>query len=265
MNASKDFRLFAGGGWVARPMTLGDFCDNSIAFLKKLQAVHPMLRDGLFFVGSSRKTSPAVAPDLSNAEEWILRKAWWNQTPKAWFTELDSKSKPTRQSMCMSGFRLSVSNLRPHDKDAVMITITGGGTGPKTGGGASIKFPATGAPEFEDFTFDKELLRLIVEHWKPEFGGVVNDALASLTSINNPTAPTVHGVRWMQYLDDPQAARDLPPDVQVEPFGPGGIFFALQQEPPIDQARLDSCTPKAQRIRDALLPGKWLVQRAFRT
>jgi hypothetical protein len=271
MNDAKKFRLYVSCGWMNRPMTLGEFADLSIGYLKKLRDMHQVLREGMYFMGKSRKTSVPVVDDLSNAEEWIVKRMWSAYDARNYCTALDAKGKPTRESTTNVAFNVDVSNLRREDKDDVKIGISGGGQYVSGGGGAGFDLPVIGPAEIYSYEFCKEVLRLTVEHWKPERGSVSNRALSDLTSSllaheKNPYKKlTLFGVPWLQYLDEPEAARDLPLDVQVEPFGPGGIFFALSEQAPIDQTRLDAITPKAQRIRDALLPGQWLVRRSERT
>jgi hypothetical protein len=256
MSAPKDFYLSLGSSFSRPTTTLGEFRDASVTFLRKLQTIHPMLSEGLYLVGGNRKNSPVLAADLSNVESWILKKSWYSETPKAWFTELDTKNQPSWQSQCTTGFDFAVSNLRGGKADALEISISSGGV--------SIKLPPEIKPNFKTYAFSKKLLKLLVDHWKPEFAGVTNRALWSATMVRNSSEPLILGIDWLHYMDDPGVMGALPTDIEVEPFGPGGIFFSLAPEPPLDQASLDAMLPKALRIRDALLPGRWMTWRSSR-
>lgn len=259
MNPTPDdlcLRLFAN--WMLRPRTLGEFIDERIGFLKRLQSLHPLFREGLHLLGDSRKTSPALDANLSGLESLVLQRAWNRSAGPTCCDSLGPEGMPTRQSKSDLGFRFFLDNLRPPQKDHVQIRLSGGSTNPEQGGGIGIKLPCAGRPEFEDPAFLRELLRVVVDYWQPEHARITNSALCDAVHIRKSYADD--GC-WLTYLDDPDVVKALPPDVHHEPFGPGALF-SLQPEPPLKNVEV--AIEKAIRVRDALLPGQWLVNRYWR-
>lgn len=253
-----DLRLDVFANWMLRPCTLGEFIDERIGFLRRLQPLHPLFREGLHLLGDSRKNSPALDADLSGLESFVLKRGWDREAGPTCFENLGPDDMATRQTKSRLGFGLSVDNLRPHQKDHVQIRLNGGSTNPDQGGGVGIKLPYSGAPEFADPAFLRELLRVVVDYWQPEHAGITNSALCDAVHIRKSYADD--GC-WLTYLDDPEAVKVLPLDVHHEPFGPG-VLFSLQPEPPLMDVEV--AIEKAIRVRDALLPGQWLVNRYWR-
>lgn len=242
-----------------RPRTLGEFIDERIGFLKRLQPLHPLFREGLHFLGNSRKNSPELGADLAGLEQLVLKHGWNASAGPTCCENLGPTGMPTRQSTSDLGFMFSVDNLRPHQNDHVHISLSGGSTNPNQGGGISIELPYAGGLEFEDPVFLRELLQVVVDYWNPEQAGIYNFALNRGVRIENSYALAIG---WLNYLDDAQVVQALPPGIHHEPFGPG-VLFSLQPEPPLKN--VEQTVQKAIRVRDALLPGQWMVKRYRRT
>lgn len=253
-----DLRLRLHANWMQLPRTLGEFIDERIEFLRRLRGVHPLFREGLHLLGDNRKTSPALEPDLSNVELFALKRAWNTSAGPSCCDNLNSDGLPTRQSTSRLGFDCAVDNLRRHDKDNVLIEMSGGSTNPEQGGGVGMDLPFAGAPEFSDPAFLQELLRVVVDYWKPERAGISNTALREAVKIRPSYAAAVG---WLNYLDDRAVVNVLPADVHHEPFGPG-VLFTIRPDPPLQD--IEGAVQKALRIRDALLPGEWMANRYWR-
>jgi hypothetical protein len=171
------------------------------------------------------------------------------------FTGMAAGGRATRETTSRLGFLLSVDNLRRHDKDHLLIRLSGGSTNPEQGAGAAMDLPVAEAPEFSDPAFLKELLRVVVDYWKPEQAGIYNELLRAATRDRETYSTPVS---WLTYLDDRQAEAALPPDIHREPFGQG-LLFSLQPNPPLDN--VEGAFETAIRVRDALLPGQWMTRR----
>jgi len=261
MNATPDdLRLSLFANWKQRSRTLGEFVDERIEFLRRLQGLHPLFREGLHLLGDSRKTSPALEPEWSNLEAFVLKKtaATCRTSDARWFTGMTADGRATRETTSQLGFHLSVSNLRPHDKDNILIELSGGSTNPDKGGGVGIDLPFAAVPEFSEPPFLRDLLRVVVDYWKPERAGISNTALREAVNVRPSYAVAVG---WLNYLDDRNVVKDLPPGIHHEPFGVG-VLFCIRPEPPLQD--LDDAIQKAIRVRDALLPGEWMTSRYWR-
>ncbi|CAG1001047.1 hypothetical protein GPROT1_03884 [Gammaproteobacteria bacterium] len=260
MNATSDLRLRLHANWMQRPRTLGEFVDERIEYLKRLQGIHPLFREGLHLLGDSRQTSPALAPDLSNVEAFVLKEtaALCRTSDARWFTGMTADGRATLETSSQLGFLLSVTNLRRHDKDDLLVRLDGGSSNPEQGASAAMDLPFAGVPEFSDPAFLKELLRVVVDYWKPEQAGIYNRVLHRATRDRETYSTPVS---WLTYLDDRQVETVLPPDIHREPFGQG-ILFSLQPNPPLDN--VEDAIEKAIRVRDALLPGQWMTKRYWR-
>jgi Immunity protein 52 len=254
-------RLRAGCGWYERPQTLGEFVDESIGFLRKLQAVHPMFRQPLAMTGTTAKEREPLAEDLSNVEACVRRFGWDRKAPKEWFTGLLPDKTLARDATSQLGFRISLSSGGGTTKpDTVNIRITGGGNSAgMQSGSASVELPAEGSDAFYSYSTMRELLRLMVDYWRPELARVSTSGFDRLVDFDEPPYPVRVG--WMNYSSDPKICGAVPQDVECEPFGPGGALITLQKE--VISADDPQAVAKAIRVRDALLPGGWLAYKAM--
>ncbi len=260
--AFDNLRLSLGGAWYERPQTLGEFVDESIGFLRKLQAVHPMFRQPLAMTGTTAKEREPLAEDLSNVEACVRRLGWDRKAPKEWFTGLLPDKTLAREATSQLGFSLWLSSGGGTTKpETVSIRITGGGASEgMSSGGAGIRLPAQGSEAFHDYSVMRDLLRLLVDYWRPELARVSTSGFDRLVDFDEPPYPVRVG--WMNYSSDPKICSEVPSEVECEPFGPGGALITLQKE--VISADDPQAVAKAIRVRDALLPGRWLAYKAMR-
>jgi hypothetical protein len=253
--------LHFGAPWDGRAQTLGQFIDASLGYMKLLQPLHPLFREGLHLIGESRKTSPLLSRDLSNLAPWVLAEGWYGQAPKDWFTALTSEGKPTLSSTSKMGFDFSVGNLRKPADGAIRIDFRWGASDGE-GGGPHIEFPCAGAPEFENYDFMKALMHMTVSYFQSSLAYATRADFKERQHGHEETVLNMQTIGWMNYFANPAVRTALPPDVQAEPFGPGGVLISLQRQPP--SADDEDAVARAIRIRQALLPGDWLGYEAMR-
>jgi hypothetical protein len=259
MNTTPDqarLRLFVN--WPSRPRTLGNFIDDCRGFLVQLRPLHPLFRDELHFLGSTRSNSPALDPDLANLEPVLLSRAWDMGEGTADIIGLGEGEQPTRETTSRMGFRCDLDNLRPHRTDHLQISFSGGSTNPEQGGGVSIALPFDADPVLWDAAFLIPLFRLFVDYWRPEQGGIWSHQLAQVSRQRGSYA---RPISWLNYSDEPAIADALPSDIDWCAFAPG-LLFSLQPQPPREITA--ELADKALRVRDALSKGEWMVARHSR-
>jgi hypothetical protein len=263
--------------WGGRPQTLGEFVDQAIAFVRRLQPVHPLFAGPLWLTGTSPREIEQVASDLANIESFTRKYGWDRGAPKDWHTGVEAGRTMSRAGTSATGFSISLSSGRGTSKAHTLeISLHGGEDKPEYGGSVRICFPEEGADEFKQAGFVRQLMLMAIEHWQPQVGDVAGykflDAQEppNIDELRRARVPNIEEVRWvrvpqprvvgwMSYFSKAGVCAAMPPDVQCEPFGPyGGALMTLQQAPAL--ATDPNAVAAAIRVRNALEPGRWLYR-----
>ncbi len=244
------------------PETFGHFIESTHALLRKLQAAHPVFRDGLAMWTSTPKTIP-LAPDLSNLRELMLERAWDRKAPDA-ISKLDDKGRPTEDSTSQLGFGCVFGHAIPKVAGDMHISLYSIPDNNYAAGGVSIYFPKTGFTEFGDCDFVKSLLRLCVEHVDPDIAGVDRqDVTAAAVALAEPLAQDEWlPASWLSYYANPRVAEVLPPGETVERFGSGGVLITVQKQQPTPQDR--QALEHIARLRLALQRGGFSTRESLK-
>jgi Immunity protein 52 len=242
--------------WNRPPQTLAEFADACALYLKLLQPLHPMFREGLYLLGDSLKTSEPLALDGANIEAFVNKDGWDRESP--WKpAPLDERGELTFNSVGYDGFMFTVGNLNSKAKNNLQIRFTSTGSNPHNygRGGLLMGFPYQGVPAFYEYDFLRHVVSVTVDYWKPEAARV--NRYAFQDKVEGQSRAARHTIGWLNYIRRPGVCAAVPADVKCEPFGPeGGALITLQREPvSADDAQ---AVARAVRVRDALLPGGWL-------
>jgi hypothetical protein len=215
-------------GWPTKGhATLGEYQDKLRQLLTGLQAIHPIFRH-LHDSGMRPNSTVAIAADLSNLET-VMRKQAYDK--RNWYSHMAADGLPALDSICNIGYScilLSHPKDTPADCDANVQLSFNSGMGYGQGGGITIQFPATGAPEFYELAFQKKMFRVLIDVFQPdsaliwllEFARAVGQQLYTEIDVG-----TIH------YFTDPRIIAALPRDIEREPFGKGTLVI-ISREPP---------------------------------
>jgi hypothetical protein len=247
-----------GVSWIDRPQTLGEFVDTSVSYIEQLQALHPIF-EGTRFLHAGEKGRPEqIAPDLSNVQSFVSRYGWNDKGDDEPHTGLQPDRTMSREGTSRLGFSCGFScgsaSVEPSD---AYVSIFGAAAGARTPCVVRINFPTEGSPEFGRLDFVKKLMDVTVRCFVPEFGYVSSAALHKAHKGQDQLMALAHheSIGWLNYFSNPAVRRDLPPDVECEAFGPGGVLLTLQHDRP--SAEDANAVARAVAIRQALLPGRW--------
>jgi hypothetical protein len=252
-------RFKLGVSWTDRPQTLGEFVDVAVCFITQLRPLHPIFAGPLFMTGRAPNENEQMAPDLSNVETFAKRFGWNRKGDDEPHTGLLPDRTMAREGTSRLGFRCRFNSsglkLKPTSVD---VAIYGGTAGTRMPCIARIDFPREGSPEFESLDFVKKLLDVTVRGFEAEFGYVSSTEFheALMGEDKPPAGRGYHeSIGWMHYFANPAVRCDVPPDIECETFGPGGVLLTLQRERPA--ADDSAAVAHATAVREALLPGKW--------
>jgi hypothetical protein len=254
--SSAHFKLAVS--WIDREQTLGEFVDATTDYIRQLQSLHPILNGPLFLNGGLKARSEQIAPDLSNIEGFVRRYGWDKKADERWMTGVLSDGTMSREGTSKVGFTCGILCGGATIKSTeAFVSIHGGKPHTVAPSVVRIDFPVQGWLEFERLDFVKKLLDVTVRCFDPDFGSVTSDEFheAFIAQAQLDRLSTFKSIGWLNYFANPAVRRDLPPDVECESFGPGGVLLTLQHErPSADDAQ---AVARAKAIREALLPGNW--------
>jgi hypothetical protein len=250
-----------GCSWIDRPQTLGEFVDAAAAYLKCLRQLHPLFRGQLFLTGSAPKEFEPLAADLLNLESFAQHFAWDRKAPADRHVGVLPDRTMAREGRSRLGFHINLnSSGRTTKPETVCLSMRGGKSGAVLPSAVSVKFPAVGAPEFEQHDFVKHLLEITVETWRPDLGYVISAELQRPQDLDSTQYPAIG---WLNYFANAGVREAVPPDVECESFGPSGVLLTLQRERPSPEDA--QAVARAKRIREALLPGRWFDYEVMRS
>jgi hypothetical protein len=256
----RDKSLRLGSTWIDRSQTLGEFVDSAAAYLKRLQALHPLFAGPLFLTGNTPKEFEPLAADLSNLEEFVRRFGWDRKAPADRHVGVLADRTMAREGRSRLGFSIYLnSGGRTTKPETVCLSMRGGTPGTVLSCVTSMEFPEAGAPEFQQLDFVKRVMLATVECWRPEQAYVTSTEFfkAQTTKVSYDQT-----IGWLNYFANAGVREAVPPDVECESFGPGGVLLTLQRERPSpDDAQ---AVARAKRIREALLPGRWFDYEVMR-
>lgn len=241
-------------------LTLGEFADEAVRYLRVLRPLHPLLRGTMYLTGSSPREFEPMAPDLSNVRTFIQRFGWDDGAPEGWNSGVMPDGTMSLSGTGRSGFRLNVNTSGAKARaDTLRLRLHGGG---RAGGLCTLvmEFPSEGAPEFGQLDFVRHLVQVTVECWQPESLEVIDAGFRRALEALTQSERLFMG--WVQYFDRCDCESVLPPDIHREPFGPQGLLTVLQPTPP--DANDTAALERARRMYEALLPGQHLVYRQDR-
>ena len=251
-------RLRLGISWIDRAQTLGEFVDVIVRFIAQLRPLHPLFAGPLFLIGRSAKDTEAIAPDLSNIEPFVRRLGWDKKADERWLTGALPDGTMSREGTSEVGFSCTFNSCgRTSKPTCVYVLVRGGKPGTDSPNMVSIDFPSEGWPEFERLAFVKKLMDVTVRCFEPEFADVSSSEFQNAfeARANAGSLAYRQSVGWLNYFSNPAVRCDVPPDIECETFGPGGVLLTLQHERP--SAADASAVARAVAIRQALLPGQW--------
>jgi Immunity protein 52 len=254
--SSVRFRL--GLSWLDRGQTLGEFVDTIVRFIEQLRPIHPVFGGPLFLIGDSAKDTEEIAPDLSNIEPAIRRSGWDKKADERWLTGVLGDGTMSREGTSEVGFSCSFGSCGPStDPRCFYVHVRAGKPHTASPNVVTFNFPTEGRHEFERLDVVKKLLDVTVRCFEPEFADVSSAEFqhAFEERANAGTLSYRKSVGWLNYFSNPTVRRDLPPDVECESFGHGGVLLTLQHERP--SAEDANAVARAVAIRQALLPGRW--------
>ena len=201
--------------------SLKDFIAKAHAFVEELQRFHPAFRT-LHLVGKSDRDSPALAPDLSNLDRWLLARAWDAKAPRYWFSHLDANDLPTPDTTVSLGFNLGLTNLQSWD-DKVDVSVHAGCARSAV---CNFILPRKSLPEFRRPPLPRQLLELVLRHWPVRFASYSTGGWNR--NVNWIGEQEDHKgcmeIGWLTYVDDPRVAHALPAGIDAQPLGAGVVF-----------------------------------------
>jgi hypothetical protein len=247
------------GGWACRQLRLEEFENATAAYLRALRPLHPLFSRTMHLIGSSPKEFEPLNDDLSNLATFIQRFGWSRGAPAFWNTEVQPDGTMSLRGTARTGFSFdaNTSGARAFP-ETLSIHLSGGAA--RLPSALVIEFPESGAPEFLELGFVKQLMQVTIECFHPESIEVVDsgfrDALEAKTHVRPET------IGWLNYFDSQEAESVVPEDVHREHFGPHGLLTVIQTQPPrqSDEVALE----RALRMFNALHPGQHLTHRSDR-
>jgi hypothetical protein len=242
-----------GCSWIDRPQTLGEFVDAAAAYLKCLRPLHPLFSGPLFLTGSAPKEFEPLAADLSNLEGFVRRFGWNRKAPADRHIGVLPDRTMGTEGTSRLGFHINLnSSGRTTKPETVCLSFSGGTPGAVLPSAISVRFPMAGAPEFEQYGFVKDLMKVSVDAWRPCLGYVISSEFSRPQDLDTTQYPAIG---WMNYFANAGVQEAVPANVECESFGPGGVLLTLQRERPSpDDVQ---AVARAKRIRETLLPGHW--------
>jgi Immunity protein 52 len=251
-------RFKLGLSWIDRGQTLGEFVDAIVRYVEQLRPMLPLFSGPLFLIGRSAKDTEAIAPDLSNIEPFVRRLGWDKKADERWLTGVLPDGTMSREGTSEVGFSCNFNSCgRTTKPTCVYVLVRGGKPGADSPNVVLIDFPSEGWPEFERLDFVKRLMDATVRCFEPEFAYVTSsefqNAFEARANAGNLT--NRESVGWLNYFSNPAVRRDVPPDIECETFGPGGVLLTLQHERPSSEDA--NALARAVAIRQALHPGQW--------
>jgi hypothetical protein len=251
-------RFKLGLSWIDRAQTLGEFVDVIVRYLEQLRPLHPLFAGPLFLIGRSAKDTEQIAPDLSNIEPFVRRLGWDKKADERSLTGVLLDGTMSREGTSRVGFSCTFNSCgRTTKPTCVYVLVRGGSPLTNSPNVVLIDFPSEGLPEFERLDFVKKLMDVTVRCFKPEIGSVTSTAFNKTLKAQLQINQLAHNqsIGWLNYFSNPAVRCDVPPDVECETFGPGGVLLTLQHERP--SAEDANALAHAVAIRQALLPGQW--------
>lgn len=243
------------------PEPLGAFLDDRVAYMRRLRALHPVLREPMQIFRGSAETIVDVEPDLSNVRAWGLKHLWDKRDDaEQWYTALDAERRPTEASLARVGYRFRMGVVEDGRYEHASFAQQARPNNTYGSGSSELRLPLVPPPEFLQPGFIRQLIGLSVEHFRPATVryGVSKVWLKALNQFDSArrTGAKVH-FSWYTYLANPAIGAALPRDLglEVEPLGPG-ILVRLQSEPP--QADNDAAVARVEALYRALGPAGWL-------
>jgi hypothetical protein len=247
-----------GASWIDRGQTLGEFVDAIVRYIEQLRPLHPLFSGPLFLIGESAKDTEQIAPDLSNIEPFVRRSGWDKEADEHCLTGVLPDGTMSREGTSRVGLSCSFGSCGPStDPRCFYVHVRAGKPHAVSPNVVTFNFPTEGWPEFERLDFVKKLMDVTVRCFKPEIGSVTSTAFHKAFKAQLQINQLAHNqsIGWLNYFSNPAVRRDVPPDVECETFGPGGVLLTLQHERP--SAEDANALAHAVAIRQALLPGQW--------
>lgn len=218
-----EFKPYIGAFWGARTQTFGEFVTHSREFLLTLREFVPNL-ENLYVLGDRMSDEKPLGAELEHFEELALERAWSKDTPKDWFTHLDSEGQPTAASTSEVGWGFDIVSEPEagRTKNYTVVSLqTGSLTQILNANSVSVSVRDYQAPLLDPAVSDR-VFRYMVDFWDADralfteqrFRGAVRDDI------------TREQLGWLNYRADANFARFLPQAVPREPHN-GGVLFRL--------------------------------------
>ena len=231
--------------WLNLPqVTLGQFAHEVEQFLAALLGLHPAF-GGLHLVGDSKKDSPKLATDLSNLQEWVLRKTWNKDAPSnARYSNQRRDGSLTPLSRGDLGFDLYLSNLKAAPERLKVVIANGA---PERGG-LQITIPDPLTHELTRTEFLIRLIELTRSIWPIRYAELYSlnwDDLVNSASSKQNVLP----IGGINFNSDETLVNALPAGTSWQTLPSGGVLFTVTPRP--DQLDPEAIA-KAVAIRVAL-------------
>jgi hypothetical protein len=234
--------------------TLDEFAQQAQAYMQDLIAVHPAF-GGLGMLNGTRGPYPLVNELATNVAELVNHWGWDRQAPDA-YTHVDEGRKLTAISrpIRVMGFELKLTNRNKDWNDLVSVWVDRRNAGPKRKmrGVINLDLPRVDLPEFRtDLQLARRLMEVAVRHWPVQTlqYGLYGLHIAVNLRGDLSSSRKNQELNWLSYSDDPSLADALPPEVRVDPLGPG---ILMQLSPAILSHHNPEHMALAERVRDAL-------------
>jgi|JI8StandDraft_2_1071088.scaffolds.fasta_scaffold07260_3 hypothetical protein len=241
---------------IEKGCSLGEFAEQAQSYVQDLITLHPAFRD-LGVMNDTPGPFPPINESATNVAELVTEWGWDHQMPDA-FTDLDELRRPTATSRPTGtmGFHLDLSNRHSSWDDRLTVSVRRNNAGPRPHrplrGVFNLCLPRAAHPEFRtDILLARRLMELAVRHWPVQTLQYGLDGMDLTVNARGDLSSSRKNqeLNWLSYSDDPSLANALPPEVRVEPLGPG---ILMQLSPTILSHHNPEHVDLAERVRDSL-------------
>ena len=233
--------------WKNRAMTAEQYLAFSKGLLQTL-AQFDSLFVNLFSWGNGPNQKAWFAQDYSDLDDKVFPQIneedlrYQNPDPDNWELTLDST--------CFKGFRMSYSNTDILEEGQLTVSIGAGAMDDDILNVVGIEFPKVNYPQFYEYDFVSDLMKVVIEYCQPQHGYVISHPFWEAVELEGEPIGTCP-IGWLTYLANQAVSNQLPSDVEREVLSTGGTLITLKH--PLPSAENEADVASAIRIRDALL------------